>query len=364
MARSSEVGPSSLLLTRRLLYASVVFFFIVVSSLSTDPVLCNNSKNRDKVSELLKRQARSPDGVIRFDDASVREFVVEENTNRRGFTLVIFFDAAQLRDNSELKLEHLRREFGLLSSSYIHNSNAEEGTSTSPSKLFFVDLDFKQSQQSFALFGVSSLPRISVLLPGVALKDADPMDQSDIGRAAEGMAAFVESRTKIKVGPIKRPPPINKKQLFLLVAGFLAVTPFAIKQLLAGNTPAHNPKVWAAFALFVYFYSVSGGMHNIIRGMPLFMADRNNPGKLVFFYQASGTQLGAEGFVVGSLYMVLGLMMGFVTHFLVMIKNTTTQRVFMLICMVVGFLAVQRVIYLDNWKTGYRVHGYWPNRWR
>ncbi|WZZ13401.1 hypothetical protein YC2023_106490 [Brassica napus] len=35
--------------------------------------------------------------------------------------------------------------------------------------------------------------------------------------------------------------------------------------------------------------------------MPMFLQDHNDPNKLVFFYQGSGVQLGAEGFTVGLL---------------------------------------------------------------
>lgn len=217
----------------------------------------------------------------------------------------------------------------------------------------------------FQLFGVSALPHIKHLPPGsVAPKDADVMDQSDFARSAEGMASFVESKTKQSVGKIERPPPITKKQLAIVAGGLLVAAPFVIQKLMTADTPLHDSKVWASLAIFVYFFSVSGGMHNIIRGMPFFMADRNNPGKLIFFYQASGMQLGAEGFVVGFLYTVFGLMLAFITHFLVGLRNQNVQRMSLLVCMVVSFWAVRKVVFLDNWKTGYWIHAYWPNRWR
>eukprot|EP00249_Psilotum_nudum_P011612 c23275_g1_i1 orf=339-1457(+) len=315
--------------------------------------------NADRVGDLLQAQSRSPDGVIRLDDNGVRRFVQEAAP--RPYSLVIFFDALHLRDNSKLGLGDLRREFGLMASTYVKNN---QGT-TSALKVFFVDIEFKQSQWSFALFEVNSLPYIKHLPPGSVLpKEADVMDQGDFSRIAEGMASFVESKTKQKVGSIERPPPVTNKQLIIFAGGLLVAAPFVIKKILAKDTPLHDPKVWCSSAIFVYFFSVSGGMHNIIRKMPFVMADRQNPGKIVFFYQGSGMQLGAEGFVVGFLYTIVGLMLAFLTHFLVVVRNPNGQRLVMFVMMVLGSWAVRNVVLLDHWKTGYGIHGYWPRRWQ
>lgn len=75
-------------------------------------------------------------------------------------------------------------------------------------------------------------------------------------------------------------------------------------------------------------------------------------------------QLGAEGFAVGFLYMVVGLVLAFATHALAGWKSVSAQRGFMLVGMLVAYWAVSKVIYLDNWKTGYSIHAFWPNSWR
>lgn len=135
------------------------------------------------------------------------------------------------------------------------------------------------------------------------------------------------------------------------------------KKIFAGETLLHDRKIWLFGSVFVYFFSVSGAMHNIIRKMPMFLADRNDPNKLVFFYQGSGMQLGAEGFAVGFLYTIVGLLLALMTHVLVRVKRVTTQRWVMIISLLISFWAVNKVIYLDNWKTGYGVHGFWPSSW-
>ncbi|GFZ03198.1 oligosaccharyltransferase complex/magnesium transporter family protein [Actinidia rufa] len=234
------------------------------------------------------------------------------------------------------------------------------------SKLFFCDLEFRDAQSSFSLFGVNALPHIR-LVPATArnLKDdSHQMDAGDLSRLAESMAQFVESKTKLTIGPIHRPPMVSKTQLTVLIAALLIWVPFVVKKLISGDTLLHDPKVLLAGSVFVYFFSVSGAMHNIIRNMPMFMADRNDPSKLVFFYQGSGMQLGAEGFAVGSLYTVVGLLLAFVTHVLVRVRNVTVQRLVMIVSLLVSFWAVKMVVSLDNWKTGYGIHMYWPSSWQ
>ena len=51
-------------------------------------------------------------------------------------------------------------------------------------------------------------------------------------------------------------------------------------------------------------------------------------------------------------------------HVLVRVKNKTVQRVVMLFVLFVSFWAVKKVIFLDNWKTGYGIHGYMPTSWQ
>ena len=178
------------------------------------------------------------------------------------------------------------------------------------------------------------------------------------------MADFVQAKTKLNVGPIHRPPFLSTRQLGLIVLATLVWIPFAIKKIVKGETLLHDPKLWLSGSVFIYFFSVSGAMHNIIRKMPMFLADRNDPNKLIFFYQGSGMQLGAEGFAIGFLYTIVGLLLAFVTHLLVKVRNLNVQRFVMIVALFVSFWAVKKVVYLDNWKTGYGIHGFWPSSWK
>uniref|UniRef100_A0A0C9S5K5 TSA: Wollemia nobilis Ref_Wollemi_Transcript_18907_1256 transcribed RNA sequence n=1 Tax=Wollemia nobilis TaxID=56998 RepID=A0A0C9S5K5_9CONI len=331
---------------------------VVVVLLLVGDALGNKEKDAELVEELMSMQESSSGGVIHLNDASLQKYA--GRAKGRSYSLVIFFDAEQMKDNADLRLGELRQEFQLMASTFINNNRGQP----SGRKVFFCDMEFKESQASFSMLGVNSLPHIRHVGPGNAkLKESEVMPQDGSARAAESMAAFVESKTKLSVGTIERPPAVTKKQAVFIAAALLAAAPFVVKQIAAGNTPVHEPKVWLAGAVFVYFFSVSGAMYNIIRKMPLFMADRQDPSKVVFFFQGSGMQLGAEGFAVGFLYTLVGLLLAFVTHVVPHVRSQNVQRLLMLVAMTLSFWAVKKVISLDHWKTGYAIHGFWPSSW-
>ncbi|WCJ20270.1 Oligosaccharyltransferase complex/magnesium transporter family protein [Euphorbia peplus] len=328
---------------------------LLIAAVSASP------QPEELTAELLSLQSSSSSGIIHLDDHKISRFLTSTKPPRP-YSLLIFFDAKQLHDKSELRLQDIHREFSLLASSFVTNNNDQSDRSH---KLFFCYIEFKESQSTFSLFGVNSLPHIRLVGPNVKNpKDSEAMDQGDLSRMAESMAEFVELKTKLSVGPIHRPPVISRTQMAVLILILLIWFPFMIRKVLSGNTLLHDPKIWLGGAVFVYFFSVSGAMHNIIRKMPMFLADRNDPNKLVFFYQGSGMQLGAEGFAIGFLYTIVGLLLAFVTHVLVMVRNVTVQRSVMIVALVVSFWAVNKVISLDNWKTGYGIHTFWPSSWK
>ncbi|KAI3718745.1 hypothetical protein L6452_19627 [Arctium lappa] len=340
--------------------APTLFLLLITITLASlsKPSLSDNA-DADLVSDLQSIRSRSSSGVVHLNDNLLRRIIT---TKARSFSLIIFFDAIQLHDKSELHLKSLKSEFFLLSKSFAINNQDSPSTL---SKLFFCDIEFGESQSTFAQFGVNALPHIRLLPPDASSLKSDSisMDAGDFSRLAESMAEFIESRTKLTMGEIHRPPILSKTQIGFLIAGFLVSLPFMLKKLLAGETLLHDKRLWLSGSVFVYFFSVSGTMHNIIRKMPMFISDRNDPSKMVFFYQGSGMQLGAEGFAIGFLYTIVGLLLAFVTHVLVRVKNSIAQRTIMIVAMVISVWAVRKVVYLDNWKTGYAVHAYLPSTW-
>lgn len=193
--------------------------------------------------------------------------------------------------------------------------------------------------------------------------DCITMDASGYFMGAVSMKEFVETNTDVNVGPIQSHPVIPKKMMMIMGAGFFIWSPFLVKKFVIGNTLLQNKYLWMVGSILVYFFSVAGTMYTIIRKAPLLLIDRNDPGKYHYFYRGSGMQLGAEGFTVGFLYTIVGLLLAVITHVLLHLKTRGTQTLLMALGLFVSFWAVKRVIYLNNWKTGYGVHAYWPSHW-
>ncbi|XP_074340112.1 putative dolichyl-diphosphooligosaccharide--protein glycosyltransferase subunit 3B [Apium graveolens] len=331
-----------------LLHFLLISLLISLSHSSSDPL-----------SELKSLRSTSDSSTIHLSDSLFRRIL---SHHPRTFSLLVFFDATQLHNKPELQLQSLKSEFKLVSKSFFENN---QNNPDALSKLFFGVIEFGESQSTFAQFGVNSLPHIRLVGPTDKDMKSEPvkMDAGDYSRLADSMAEFVESRTNVVVGDIVRPPIVSRKQMGVIVLGVLIMLPFLIKRVIVGDTMLHDWKVWLAGAVFVYFFSVSGAMFNIIRKMPMVIPDRNDPNKLVFFYQGSGMQLGAEGFTIGFLYTIVGLLLALMTHVLVRVRSVNAQRLVMIVALFVSFLAVNRVVLLDNWKTGYGIHGYWPSSW-
>ncbi|BBH00760.1 Oligosaccharyltransferase complex/magnesium transporter family protein [Prunus dulcis] len=215
--------------------------FLITTLLFLTAFIGLSESNSDQVAELLSLQARSKSGLIRLDDHSLSRFLTSVKTPRP-YWVLIFFDAAKLHDKQELHLKELRSEFALVASSFIENN--DDPSSSSHAKLFFCDIEFQDSQHSFAQFGVNSLPHIRLIGPNHSLKESQQMDQGDFSRLAESMSEFIESKTKLVVGPIRRPPMLSKKQIMFATIAWLIWLPFIGKKIISGKTLLHDPRIW------------------------------------------------------------------------------------------------------------------------
>ncbi|CAH8389048.1 unnamed protein product [Eruca vesicaria subsp. sativa] len=311
----------------------------------------------DRTKDLVSLRSSSESGVIRLKNDTVSKFITSVPTPRP-YSLIIFFNSIDLNSKT---LQELRAEFGFASSSFLANNNNRSDVAN---KLFFCEIDSSDSE-AFHLFAVQSLPAMCLVDPLME----NPQDQEvkideyDFDGTAESVAEFVERRTNFTVGPINRPPLLSKPQISVIAALLVISTPFLIRKVLKGETFLHDTRVWLYGAVLVYFFSVSGIMHNIIKSVPMFFRDEEDSNKLVFFYEGPGYQLWGEGLSVGFLYNLVGLLLAYVTSALVRVRNVNEQRVVMMLAMAISLLAVKKVVYLDNWKTGYQIQTYWPSSW-
>lgn len=108
--------------------------------------------------------------------------------------------------------------------------------------------------------------------------------------------------------------------------------------------------------LFIFWFSVSGGMFNIIRGVPLVGYDpRTRNARL--FMDGSG-QLGAEGFIMGTHYLAFGVLVALFTRVLPTVKDNASRRAAGYTMLLLAFVLMVSVLNSHIWKTGMRSYFY------
>ncbi|KAG6419057.1 hypothetical protein SASPL_121266 [Salvia splendens] len=331
----------------------VVFLLVCLVHLSTATARVQSSN--PFTAALSALQSSSSNGVISMNDTILRR--IHSLPTPRPFHFLVFFDSKKLHSRSELALPSLKSEFSLVSSSFLTNNNK------SRSQLLFFHVELDESHATFALFDVIAIPHIRII-PASATdlnSDSIKLNPAYLSTLLDSLPEVILSETAISVGPIHHPPLISKTQMTLAMATAVILSPYAVKKLASGESVVHEKSTWMAGAVFVYFCSVSGTMFNIIRKAPMFTVDMRKDGgeTMKFFYRGAGAQLGAEGFIVGFLYTVVGLLLAFVCHVVVRVRDAKWQRVSMIMALLVSFFAVRQVISFNSWKTGYNIHAYW-----
>ncbi|GJP30786.1 hypothetical protein CLOM_g15968 [Closterium sp. NIES-68] len=309
-----------------------------------------------RVDELRALRRGAKDGVIRVTDDLFAQFI--RTREARPYGLFLFFDAAKLHDNHELKLPKLRREFALLAKAYASKFLA--GGEAPREEVFFCDVEYGQSEKVFHSLAVNGLPAARFFPWGTKSTRGQDVDFQSVPPSADGFAQFLKAAAAVDVGPIDRPPKVSSTQILVIGGLAIVAAPFILRLLVTTRTPLHEPASWCVLGVAIYFFSVSGGMFNIIRGMPLFVPNHQHPGKFTYFYSGSGAQFGAEGFAVGALYTVVGLLVAFVTHAAPRIRSGWAQRALVFVAMGVAAGSVRQVVLLDHGKQGYWMHGFWP----
>lgn len=107
---------------------------------------------------------------------------------------------------------------------------------------------------------------------------------------------------------------------------------------------------------------MSGGMYNIIRGMPLYVLTQQGP---QYFMPPGQGQLGGEGFLGGTGYLLVGLSVSGLTLLPALAPNLDKRKLrfatFAIIAL--GAYSFLQVVGLYRWKTGYRWRTYFSG-WR
>lgn len=69
-------------------------------------------------------------------------------------------------------------------------------------------------------------------------------------------------------------------------------------------------------------------------------------------------QLGAEGYIMGSLYLLVGLIVAGATHLLPRIQDTSQRRMFGYVLLITAVFVFRNILGTFVWKTRMETHWY------
>lgn len=309
-----------------------------------------------KAQELVSLRDQSSDGIIQINQKLFQKYALAPD---RSYSLIIFLSADYLLDDPRLQLRNKYNEYKYAAQAFSRAQDAQ--------RVFFTVLKFEESEQLFRQLGVQTLPYIVHWGPlneprssgNLQLKEADVLSGQKVQREwkAEEMAKFVVDRTGAAHAEIDRPSFV-KSPIFPFVAlAVLSAGLYTAWRVYQSPLIKYKP-LWVAGALTIYWFSSSGGMYNIIRGMPLYIVNQEK--KLQFWLPGRGNQLGAEGFTMGFIYLGASLCMTAITYTLPKWRNSQQRNAAAMLLTITAAFLVYKAFELYKWKAGYWLNIYLP----
>ncbi len=315
------------------------------------PRLIDHPAHSFQVAELLELQRRASKGVISLDNAAFDKFASGKS---RPYSLFLFADAQRFRKQSKLQLETRFEAFATVARAFAatHADKATEG------KAFFVRVLFEDARETFGRLGVKGLPYVVRLPPSLHIRPGAavsiPKGEEMPGGAASGLdpqdyGAFVQDRTGLWPGDLSAAGAAQRSRFLpLFTLAFLAGAAAVGWQLYQAPF-MRSPGLYAAGGVLIFWFSYSGGMFNIIRDVPFVGYDPRTK-SAVLFTQGSG-QVGAEGFIMGTLYMGFALLVATAVRVLPTVKDDAERRKKGWVMLFGMFLIYLMVTGNHAWKT-------------
>lgn len=163
----------------------------------------------------------------------------------------------------------------------------------------------------------------------------------------------VGAQTGISVGEITKPSLLTSPLFPFLALGVIAAGSYVAYQLYYAEF-MKNQLIWTTGTLLVFWFAVSGGMHNIIRGVPMYFFDPQ-AGKVQMFLNQAQAQLGAEGFIMGSATMAFALSVATLSYVAPKMSNPAWQRGVCWAALLIGGFSLRSLVKSYQWKTGHRM---------
>ena len=212
---------------------------------------------------------------------------------------------------------------------------------------FFVEVDFEANQEIFRQMNLQSAPviiymgstesgnstAVSKLLTETAGQNSYNIGK--FGATADGIQKFFVSRSSIGYDAVPNyAPPPDYTNLFIIASFFVSII-FLIR-LVNSTFPNffYNPMVYFVFSLVFFLFCASGGVYNIIRGMPFMHSDK---GQAVYFHPDQSQQFGMESVIMGFLYLCGALSMILINQYGVITDKNNQPRVTVMLILVAAF---------------------------
>lgn len=203
--------------------------------------------------------------------------------NYRPYSLFVFCDAAAIPEAKSLKLHQYVKNMAVVSK-HVAAHARKQGPDDPASKIFFVQIDMAHSRDIFMALGVQNLPWALHIAPDTRWSSGkwdiatdDMMTPTSHGRSVwtvSDIARFVKERAHVDIGPVQEPS-ILRDPFFVGTFLALLLPMLWCAWKIYTSSWIGSPWIWTTFVLAVFMFATSGGLHNIIRSVPLVRAGEN-----------------------------------------------------------------------------------------
>lgn len=267
--------------------------------------------------------------------------------------MYVFADSTKFGNSKSLSLSKRLKEVGSAAKSFVKETKGTEHENT----FVVVRLILEDSKDALQRLGIKGLPYFSfipgsmeitpgasVSLPAKNMMTPGPVDDWK----AEDIATFISATSGLSPGDLSE---LRQRSPFLplFVLLFLAAST-VVGYKVAQSPLIHYMPLYIVGSLTVFWFSLSGGMFNIIRGVPMVGIDRQT-NKATVFTGGNG-QMGAEGFIMGTSVTAFGLLAASIALIVPHIEEPSQRRKAAYGIMLGLWALFNWVTGTHMWKTG------------
>lgn len=301
---------------------------------------------------MLKRFKDSKDGYITLN---TKKFNILVDGPSRPYSVYVFADSTKFGNSKSLSLSKRLKEVGLAARSFVKENKDTENDN----KIIVVRLLLEDSKDTLQRLGIKGLPYFSFIpgtmeiapgasvnLPSKNLMTPAPVEDWK----AEDIAAFMSATCGLSPGDLSE---LHQRSPFLPLFVLLFLGASTVVGYKVAQSPLiHYMPMYIIGSLTVFWFSLSGGMYNIIRGVPMVGVDRQTHKATVFM--GGNGQLGGEGFIMGTSVMAFGMLVACLAMLVPQIEEPVQRRKVSYGIMLGLWILFNWITGTHMWKTGLR----------